>query len=622
MKKLIVAFLFVNTIYAFNVEETFENQIDVFENTVFSSDELKLAGTEYEIYDLFINPNFPTWRDMYLSTSNGIYVNRKYSADWQKHKALSELFPNGLLEIKFEPNYTATLMMLAYDSDSIYISYNNGDSWSDITPDIEEEILFADFGPNYGANNQIYFITESGLYRKSISSGTITQLVESETPGSVHNFRYIRTNPSDAVFYVVNGNKLLKTENFGDSWFEHEFDSEIKDFEIKQKTATTGHLMVLTADNKMHYATTGFTFFDLDVPEDVNEIYAIDYIIYTDNGLYITYNNGDTWNHLDYDSSYISAVSDYDYALDVTLDSLYLINNNTLYRDYDLNEEFEEYMTGISFESAYVNEGDAVSKNLFNADDFAGNYVVSDAMLIVEEDVPENTSITYYMTADGENWQEITPNESFEFDVTGTVLKWKAVLATSDTSITPVLKGVAVSYGVEELSGCAGFSDVSVDDDLCPAIEYVVSQGIFEGYPDGTFKPDQSINRAETVKVIVEGFDYDILESDGTDLGFSDVGVDEWYMGYLKTAKESGIVEGYPDGTFKPSQTVNYAEMLKIFLETAEVSMSPPAEGEEWYEPYVNYASSNGFVVYEDVSEGMKRVDVAELFYEWSSLGE
>jgi len=623
MKKIalsLVLFMsFAVNVNAFSVDSPFTDQVESYDSTILNEDVLELGNTS-SLQDLFINPNFPTWRDMYLSTSNGVYVNRDYKADFTKHQSMSDIFPSGFTEIKFDGNYTANGTMLAYSKDVVYISYDRGDSWKDITPEIDEDITFADFGPNYGQNRQIYFITESGLYRKSMSSGSVSLLVESSSPGSVKNFRYVRTQNTDAIFYVVNGAKLLRTENFGSTWFEHDFGVEIKDFEIKQKTLTDGHLMVLTNENKIYYATTGFTFIELDLPSEINQIYAVDYIIFTDQGFYITYDNGDDWSKLDYDPTYITNVLDYDFASDGTLKSFYVINDGVLYRDYDLNETFEEYMTGLdATSSAYASSGSAISKNLLdlNAEQFADQYKVANATLIADGDLNGGT-MNFYMTADGTNWEAVAPGVEHIFANPGNDLRWKVEMATTDTTKTPVLRSVSVDFGMEE--GCAGFSDVAVDDPYCPAITYVRAQGIFSGYPDGTFGAELEINRAETVKVITLGFNYDIIADDGTNLGFSDAEVGSWYIRYLATAKADGIVEGYPDGTFKPADVVNYVEMMKIFLETASADMATPAAGSAWYQKYVDFATANGLTVYENLDAGMKRADVAQLFYDWSNL--
>ena len=180
---------------------------------------------------------------------------------------------------------------------------------------------------------------------------------------------------------------------------------------------------------------------------------------------------------------------------------------------------------------------------------------------------------------------------------------------------------------------CADYDDVSETNPYCDAITYVTDEGIFSGYPDGTFKPYQAINRAETTKVILIGFDYTIMASDGTKLGFTDVIANAWYMTYLRTAKHYGIIQGYPNGTFRPGNTVNRVELLKLFLETADVyvpacSYKPYNDTpiNEWYSKYVCYAKNNNLMdadVYGNFNPAspMSRGDVAELFLRFHEEG-
>ena len=194
---------------------------------------------------------------------------------------------------------------------------------------------------------------------------------------------------------------------------------------------------------------------------------------------------------------------------------------------------------------------------------------------------------------------------------------------------------VTVDFSANQ-QDCAGFSDVAYDDPLCPAITYVENEGIFEGYQDGTFRPSDIINRAETTKVILLGFNVPLLPDDGTDLGFSDVIINAWYMTYLRTGQNENIIEGYEEeGTFKPGQQVNRVEMLKIFLETSDVDLSGVISSTDpyndtpndvWYSKYVQF-SKDYALVDADASgnfypaEGMKRGDVASLFYRFDQTG-
>lgn len=106
------------------------------------------------------------------------------------------------------------------------------------------------------------------------------------------------------------------------------------------------------------------------------------------------------------------------------------------------------------------------------------------------------------------------------------------------------------------------------DHDFQEAIEYLYSKGIIQGYPNNTFKPDNLITRAELLKIIIES---NFNESDyaeyTTDPCFPDIVAGEWYVKYVCFAKSRGIVQGYPDGTFKPEQNINLVESLKIMYE-------------------------------------------------------
>lgn len=191
-------------------------------------------------------------------------------------------------------------------------------------------------------------------------------------------------------------------------------------------------------------------------------------------------------------------------------------------------------------------------------------------------------------------------------------------------------------HSYNEGERCAGYRDVSVNDPYCDALEYVTDNGIFDGYPDGMFRPYQAINRAETTKVILRGFNYPMLSADGTNLGFWDVEPQAWYMQYLRTALSYNIIQGYPDGSFQPARTVNRVELLKIFLESANVATpqcnyapypdTPIQADTEWYMPYVCYAKAHDLIDADyrgnfNPNKPMTRGDVATLFYRFAERG-
>ncbi len=112
------------------------------------------------------------------------------------------------------------------------------------------------------------------------------------------------------------------------------------------------------------------------------------------------------------------------------------------------------------------------------------------------------------------------------------------------------------------------------------------------GYPDGSFQPGTILNRAEFLKIVLESYPHVAVSKSDAANCFPDVHTDDWFAQYVCLAKTRGIIGGYPDGTFKPENPVNYAEALKILGElyeyTAYADPSAP-----WYEVYVQGAISH-----------------------------
>ncbi|MBU0546239.1 S-layer homology domain-containing protein [Patescibacteria group bacterium] len=182
---------------------------------------------------------------------------------------------------------------------------------------------------------------------------------------------------------------------------------------------------------------------------------------------------------------------------------------------------------------------------------------------------------------------------------------------------------LATATTVSNPGNCGVFVDVKADDKRCTAILYNYERKIFRGYNLDTyssgevyFKPDTTINRAEVLKVALATFinqDFSNQEVFGRELGFSDVMSDDtqWWFPYLKYAKENGMIQGYPDGTFKPTKDVTRTEFLKMFLyfsshKSAIDNWVIEQEGDHWvglwadtppyawYAKYVVFANNYG----------------------------
>jgi len=98
------------------------------------------------------------------------------------------------------------------------------------------------------------------------------------------------------------------------------------------------------------------------------------------------------------------------------------------------------------------------------------------------------------------------------------------------------------------------------------AANALANEGVIGGFPDGTFRGGQPVNRAEAAKfLLLARFGH--VGDERNDGLFFDVLEGEWYVKYVIAAAEFGIISGYADGTFRPANTVNTAEFLKMLSE-------------------------------------------------------
>lgn len=145
----------------------------------------------------------------------------------------------------------------------------------------------------------------------------------------------------------------------------------------------------------------------------------------------------------------------------------------------------------------------------------------------------------------------------------------------------------------------ASFSDVPESGAHYDAIAYLADYGSLEGYSDSSFKPDASINRAELLKVLVLSF---ATQPDSTKYRncYPDV-LNDWYAPYVCYATEKGWVEGYSDGLFRPGRSVNKVESVKMLIHAAGLEADLPEASEtpfsdtnntQWYAPYLSLALS------------------------------
>lgn len=159
--------------------------------------------------------------------------------------------------------------------------------------------------------------------------------------------------------------------------------------------------------------------------------------------------------------------------------------------------------------------------------------------------------------------------------------------------ILALLLALVMMFSLVSFAGAATYSDVSAD--LVPVLNRLTALGIVEGYPDGTFRPERNITRAEFAKiaVITMGLEKSADLLANVPSQFKDVKVGDWYTKYINVAANQGILKGYPNGNFRPEANITEAEALTIVLRLLGYTDNLPGN---WPYNYVTQADRIGLV--------------------------
>lgn len=111
------------------------------------------------------------------------------------------------------------------------------------------------------------------------------------------------------------------------------------------------------------------------------------------------------------------------------------------------------------------------------------------------------------------------------------------------------------------------FTDVHSNTWYGTAVSTLAAKGIVNGYQDGSFRPDQAVSRSE---FIVMALRYAGITPYTTNRNFRDVSQSHWAVDYIQTAAQLGLISGYPDGTFRPEQYLTRAEAVTILNKISE----------------------------------------------------
>lgn len=155
---------------------------------------------------------------------------------------------------------------------------------------------------------------------------------------------------------------------------------------------------------------------------------------------------------------------------------------------------------------------------------------------------------------------------------------------------------LSVAFVTSSVHASPIFPDVQDGHVFQESIESLVHSQVISGNPDGTFRPDDNVNRAAMLKMLyrAKGKVPDPLSI----RCFPDVVIGSWYESFVCDAALRGYVAGYSDGTFRPDNPVNKVEALKMVNEVFEIPVNEITDADRDLVKFVDVSTSAWYTKY------------------------
>ena len=190
----------------------------------------------------------------------------------------------------------------------------------------------------------------------------------------------------------------------------------------------------------------------------------------------------------------------------------------------------------------------------------------------------ESDIYVQHIVDDGSGWSDIAV-EDWSFSYVDGLVKLEAVQGYAEGDFKPAahitraefakMAVMALGIGAETTTSAGRAKGTDIAGHWSePHMVKATAAGILKGYPNGTFKPDAKISRAEAATIIYRVKD---MKTAAEAQAFLDVPVSHWAFQGVDGARRLGIVEGYPNGEFRPDTYTTRAEAAKMIFNLAKM---------------------------------------------------
>ncbi len=383
-------------------------------------------------------------------------------------------------------------------------------------------------------------VTVAGEISAAIEQGKEQEYLEAKKPITDAVSAAISTDDKEALISIITGAGAIRL-------------SDIRDIDTTELEAAEPEMISELADRLLNYDAP--TFDNIDDVVDFGDLLAKEFAL-------------GRLNHLTDTVKIEEVINTYNGYFGFDIENTYYKNNKD-----DVLEYFKSYTAVKLSQSVEDFKNALVMASVKNAVNYSSLAVVIEDLKAEigynEQHYAENRCSSMHMAiADakggfvnkGELRKYIDNYEKVEEDSSsggGSSSRKSSSVSTGIINVNPLNR-------VDDKNVL--FSDVSNDRWSHEAIAYLVAKSVVNGYENGSFCPENSVTRAEFVKLISSAFGFvtDDGKADASENAelpeFTDIKMDDWFYGYVIGGYSQKIVSGYSDGSFKPNDKITRQE--------------------------------------------------------------
>ncbi|WP_027400299.1 S-layer homology domain-containing protein [Anaerovorax odorimutans] len=200
----------------------------------------------------------------------------------------------------------------------------------------------------------------------------------------------------------------------------------------------------------------------------------------------------------------------------------------------------------------------------------------------------------------------------------------KKKLLSTVLAVSLVFASGAVAFAdidYNQWNSQAAYPQDVVNTELFTPVKKLIDKKIITGYPDGTFKPEKLVTRAQIAVALTKMTNREKdAETAKNKNKFTDLNTAsyDWARGSVNVLSDKGIIKGTTETTYSPDKNISYAELITLLIRSKNSDVSQIENMGSWPDNYIKYANMYnlmGDVYVTDWSAPATRGDMAKLMY-------